>query len=101
LPGALSGLPLTPLVPGYAGLAAAQHAAGARHAAEFLLPSGGGLRVLDGLCVPHGPRGHRRVDGALLDDVARGAGPAAELARLLAVVHRRDPRALRRIVLYQ
>ncbi|MBT2409430.1 hypothetical protein J7I94_02440 [Streptomyces sp. ISL-12] len=101
LPGALSGLPLSPLVPGYAGLAAAQHAAGARHAAEILLPSGGGLRVLDGLAVPSGPRGHRRVDGALLDRVARGAGPAAELARLLAVAHRRDPLALRRIVLYQ
>ncbi|MEU4659086.1 hypothetical protein AB0G32_35005 [Streptomyces sp. NPDC023723] len=101
LPGALSGLPSSPLVPGYAELAAAQHAAGARHAAEILLPSGGGLRVLDGLEVPSGPRGRRRVDGALLDQVAGGAGPAAELARLLAAVHRRDPRALRRVVLYQ
>ncbi|GGT07718.1 hypothetical protein GCM10010240_46470 [Streptomyces griseoviridis] len=101
LPGALSGLPLTPFVAGYAELTAAQAAAGARHAAEILLPAGGGLRVLDGLAVPSGPRGHRRVDAALLDEAAPGDGPAARLARLLAAVHRRDAQALRRIVLYQ
>ncbi|WP_320776930.1 hypothetical protein [Streptomyces sp. CRN 30] len=101
LPGALSGLPLSPFVAGYAELVAAQRAAGARHAGEILLPSEGGLRVLDGLRVPSGPRGTRRVDGPLLDALAGGAGPAAALARRLAEAHRRDGQALRRIVLYQ
>ncbi|WP_031486845.1 LigA protein [Streptomyces bicolor] len=103
LPRALSGLPLSPLVPGYAELATAQHAAGLRHLGAALLPpGGGGLRVLDGLYVPSGPRGRRRVDGALLDDLAARAGnPTASLAGLLAGLQRRDPQAPRRVVLYQ
>ncbi|WP_328874554.1 hypothetical protein OHT76_33340 [Streptomyces sp. NBC_00287] len=96
LPQALSGLPLAPLVPGYAELAAAQHAAGLRHLGEALAPDGG-LRVLDGLYVPAG-RGRRRVDGHLLDELARSG---ASVARLLAALHRRDPQAPRRVVLYQ
>ncbi|MGW6903491.1 hypothetical protein [Streptomyces sp. NPDC054940] len=102
LPRALSGLPLSPLVPGYAELATAQHAAGLRHLGAALLPpGGGGLRVLDGLYVPSGPRGRQRVDGALLDAFACAATPTASLAGLLAALHRRDPQAPRRIVLYQ
>ncbi len=102
LPRALSGLPLSPLVPGYGALAAAQHAAGSRHLGEVLLPpGGGGLQVLDGLYVPSGPRSRRRVDGPFLDDLARAATPAAPLAALLAGLHRRDPQAPRRVVLYQ
>lgn len=102
LPRALSGLPLSPLVPGYAELVTAQHAAGLRHVGAALLPpGGGGLRVLDGLYIPSGPRGRRRVDGALLDDLARAATPTAPLAGLLAALHRRDPQAPRRVVLYQ
>ncbi|KUM76022.1 hypothetical protein [Streptomyces curacoi] len=102
LPRALSGLPLSPLVTGYRELAAAQHAAGLRHLGEALLPPGGsGLRVLDGLFVPSGPRGRRRVDGALLDGLARAATPTASLVGLLAELHRRDPQAPRRVVLYQ
>lgn len=102
LPRALSGLPLSPLVPGYAELATAQHAAGLRHLGEALLPpGGGGLRVLDGLYVPSGPRGRRRVDGTLLDDLARAATPTASVAGRLAELHRRDPQAPRRVVLYQ
>ena len=102
LPRALSGLPLSPLVPGYAELTTAQHAAGLRHLGEALLPpGGGGLRVLDGLYVPSGPRGRRRVDGTLLDDLARAATPTASVAALLAELHRRDPQAPRRAVLYQ
>ncbi|MEU6534494.1 hypothetical protein [Streptomyces sp. NPDC047000] len=97
LPGALSGLPSSPLAPGYAGLVAAQRAAGLRHAGEALAP-GGGLRVLDGLYVPSGPRARRRVDAALLDGLAR-AGNA--VAGFLAGLHRRDPQAPRRVVLYQ
>ncbi|AZQ38271.1 hypothetical protein EJ357_36440 [Streptomyces cyaneochromogenes] len=102
LPRALSGLPLSPLVPGYAELATAQHAAGLRHLGAALLPpGGGGLRVLDGLYVPSGPRGRQRVDGTLLDDLARAATPTAPLAGLLAALHRSDPQAPRRVVLYQ
>ncbi|MFI7409420.1 hypothetical protein ACIBU0_12215 [Streptomyces sp. NPDC049627] len=102
LPRALSGLPLSPLVPGYAELATAQHAAGLRHLGEALLPPGsGGLRVLDGLYIPSGPRGRRRVDGTLLDDLARAGTPTAPVAALLAELHRRDPQAPRRVVLYQ
>lgn len=102
LPRALSALPLSPLVPGYAELAAAQHAAGLRHLGEVLLPwGGGGLGVLDGLYVPSGTRGRLRVDAALLDGLARAATPTASLAGLLARLHRRDPQAPRRVVLYQ
>ncbi|MGI5379053.1 hypothetical protein ACQEV2_33345 [Streptomyces sp. CA-251387] len=102
LPRALSGLPLSPLVPGYAELVTAQHAAGLRHLGEAMLPpGGGGLRLLDGLYVPSGPRGRRRVDGTLLDDLARAATPTASVAALLAELHRRDPQAPRRVVLYQ
>ncbi|MFJ9862734.1 hypothetical protein [Streptomyces sp. NPDC101165] len=101
LPRALSGLPLSPLVPGYGSLAAAQHAAGLRHLGEVLHASPGGLRVLDGLFVPSGPWGRRRVDGLYLDGLAHGSGPGAPLAPRLAELHRRDPQALRRVVLYQ
>ncbi|MGW2703262.1 hypothetical protein [Streptomyces sp. NPDC001340] len=101
LPRALSGLPLSPLVPGYGSLAAAQHAAGLRHLGEVLGASPAGLRVLDGLFVPSGPWGRRRVDALYLDDLAHGPGPGAPLARRLAELHRRDPQALRRVVLYQ
>ncbi|WP_346180431.1 hypothetical protein [Streptomyces osmaniensis] len=102
LPRALSGLPLSPLVPGYAGLIAAQHAAGLRHLGAALLPpGGGGLRVLDGLYIPAGARGRQRVDGALLDGLSRAASPTASLTGLLAELHRGDPQAPRRVVLYQ
>ncbi|MFF5016332.1 hypothetical protein [Streptomyces sp. NPDC001165] len=101
LPRALSGLPLSPLVPGYGSLAAAQQAAGLRHLGEVLGASPAGLRVLDGLFVPSGPWGRRRVDGLYLDGLAHGPGPGAPLARRLAELHRRDPQALRRVVLYQ
>ncbi|MFF4840169.1 hypothetical protein [Streptomyces collinus] len=101
LPRALSGLPLSPLVPGYGRLAADQHAAGLRHLGETLGAAPTGLRVLDGLYVPAGPRGRRRVDGPFLDQLAEGAGPAAPLAAKLAALHRRDPQAPRRVVLYQ
>ncbi|MGW4596010.1 hypothetical protein ACWEOA_11945 [Streptomyces sp. NPDC004457] len=102
LPRALSGLPLSPLVPGYGALAAAQHAAGLRHLGEALGAGTGGLRVLDGLFVPAGTHGRRRVDAPLLEGLARSAGPAvAPLAARLAELHRADPQAPRRIVLYQ
>ncbi|WP_333775357.1 hypothetical protein [Streptomyces sp. IBSBF 3136] len=101
LPRALSGLPLSPLVPGYGRLAADQHAAGLRHLGEVLGAAPTGLRVLDGLYVPAGPRGRRRVDGPFLDRLAEGAGPGAPLAAKLAALHRRDPPAPRRVVLYQ
>ncbi|MEU0331921.1 hypothetical protein [Streptomyces sp. NPDC006193] len=101
LPRALSGLPLSPLVPGYAALAAAQHAAGLRHVGELLHAGAGGLRVLDGLYVPAGARAPRRVDAPLLDALAVSAGPAAPVAARLAALHRADPAAPRRIVLYQ
>ncbi|MFI9804437.1 hypothetical protein ACIHEJ_08700 [Streptomyces sp. NPDC052301] len=102
LPRALSGLPLSPLVPGYGTLAAAQHAAGLRHLGEVLRAGPEGLRVLDGLYVSAGPRGRRRVDAALLDDLAASSGPAAApLAARLAALHRADPQAVRRVVLYQ
>ncbi|MFF7970966.1 hypothetical protein [Streptomyces sp. NPDC007905] len=101
LPRALSGLPLSPLVPGYGTLAGAQHTAGLRHLGEVLDASPVGLRVLDGLYVPAGPRGRRRVDGPFLDGLARGSGPGAPLAARLAELHRRDPQVLRRVVLYQ
>ncbi|MEV6838216.1 hypothetical protein AB0N17_27515 [Streptomyces sp. NPDC051133] len=102
LPRALSGLPLSPLVPGYGGLAAAQHAAGLRHLGEVLRAGPGALRVLDGLYIGAGPRGRRRVDAALLDDLAASSGPAtAPLAARLAALHRADPQAVRRVVLYQ
>lgn len=101
LPRALSGLPLSPLVSGYGTLAAAQHAAGLRHLGEVLGPSPVGLRVLDGLYVPAGPRARRRVDGPFLDSLAQGSGAAAALAARMAALHRGDPQALRRVVLYQ
>ncbi|MEU6588214.1 hypothetical protein ABZ923_03105 [Streptomyces sp. NPDC046881] len=102
LPRALSGLPLSPLVPGYGTLVAAQHAAGLRHLGEVLGAGPGGLRVLDGLYVPAGARGRRRVDAPLLEGLAGSSGPAlAPLAARLAELHRADPQAPRRIVLYQ
>nr|WP_260859651.1 hypothetical protein [Streptomyces cupreus] len=88
------------MVVGYGDLAAAQHAAGLRHIGEALAPAGG-LRVLDGLYVPSGPRGRRRVDAALLDDLARTASPSARVVELLAGLCRRDPQGPRRVVLYQ
>ncbi|MFJ2257076.1 hypothetical protein ACIOKD_01835 [Streptomyces sp. NPDC087844] len=100
LPQALSALPLSPLTPGYAHLLATQRAAGLRHIGELFGP-GAGLRVLDGLFVPVGARGQRRVDHALLTDLGRGAGPTATLANELAELHRQDPQTLRRVVLYQ
>ncbi|MGW2099379.1 hypothetical protein ACWCPX_16995 [Streptomyces olivaceoviridis] len=58
--------------------------------------------MLDGLFVPAGTRGRRRVDAPLPEGLARSAGPAvAPLAARLAELHRADPRAPRRIVLYQ
>ncbi|MCT9075510.1 hypothetical protein [Streptomyces fulvoviolaceus] len=101
LPRALSGLPLSPLVPGYGALVAAQHSAGLRHVGEALAPAGVGLAVLDGLYVPSGARGRRRVDEALLNDLSRAATPSGTVAGLLADACRRDPQAPRRIVLYQ
>ncbi|MFS8197419.1 hypothetical protein ACLVWQ_01905 [Streptomyces sp. CWNU-52B] len=101
LPRALSALPLAPLTPGYPRLVEAQRAAGLRHIGELLAPDGRRLRVLDGLFVPAGARGHRRVDAALLDTLRGGSGPAASLAGELAGLHRRDPQALRRVLLYQ
>ncbi|QTE01718.1 hypothetical protein [Streptomyces cyanogenus] len=102
LPRALSGLPLSPLVPGYGTLAAAQHAAGLRHLGEVLGAGPGGLRVLDGLYVPAGVRGRRRVDAPLLEGLAGSSDAAlAPLAARLAELHRADPQAPRRIVLYQ
>ncbi|MFD0308896.1 hypothetical protein [Streptomyces sp. NPDC127119] len=91
---------------------ATQRAAGLRHMGELFDPGPGtgtgtgpgaaaGLRVLDGVFVPLGPRGRRRVDHALLADLGRGAGPRATLANDLAELHRADPQALRRILLYQ
>ncbi|MDL2081882.1 hypothetical protein QNN03_36195 [Streptomyces sp. GXMU-J15] len=101
LPGALSGLPLSPLVVGYGELAAAQSGAGLRHLGEALAPAGD-LRVLDGLYVPSGPRSRRRVDADLLDDLARTtSSAAARVAELLAELYRRDPQGPRRAVLYQ
>ncbi|MFJ9249840.1 hypothetical protein [Streptomyces sp. NPDC101776] len=102
LPRALSGLPLSPLVASYGELVAAQHALGLRHLGEALLPPGtGGLSVLDGVYVPSGGRGRRRVDVAFLEDLARAPTPTAGLARLLAEEQRQDPQAVRRVVLYQ
>ncbi|WP_307535501.1 hypothetical protein [Streptomyces sp. V3I8] len=103
LPHALAALPLAPLVPGYPRLVAAQRAAGLRHLGELLAPAG--LRVLDGLFVPAGPRGRRRVDATVLSGLrtgpGRAAGPAGDLAAELAALHRRDPQALRGVLLYQ
>ncbi|MBL1084301.1 hypothetical protein JK359_20405 [Streptomyces actinomycinicus] len=102
LPRALSGLPLTPLMREYDTLAAAQRTAGLRHVGEVLRAGPGGLRVLDGLYVPTGPRGRRRVDAVLLEVLAESSGPAvAPLAAQLATLHRADPQAPRRVVLYQ
>ncbi|WP_225826370.1 hypothetical protein [Streptomyces naphthomycinicus] len=102
LPRALSGLPLSPLVPGYGALAAAQHAAGLRHLGEMLGTGAGGLRVLDGLYVPVGQRGRRRVDAPLLEGLVRSSDTVlVPLAERLAALHHADPQALRRVVLYQ
>ncbi|WP_406120737.1 hypothetical protein [Streptomyces sp. NBC_00989] len=102
LPRALSGLPLSPFVAAYGDLVAAQHGLGLRHLGEVLLPPGvGGLGVLDGVYVPSGGRGRRRVDVPFLEDLARAPAPAAGLAGLLAEAQRRDPQAVRRVVLYQ
>lgn len=102
LPRALSGLPLSPLVASYGELVAVQHGLGLRHLGEALLPPGvGGLGVLDGVYVPSGGRGRRRVDVPFLEDLARAPTPTATLAGLLAEVQRRDPQAVRRVVLYQ
>ncbi|WP_314410788.1 hypothetical protein [Streptomyces sp. DSM 40484] len=100
LPQALSALPLSPLTPGYAHLQATQRAAGLRHIGELFGP-GQGLRVLDGVFVPLGVRGRRRVDHALLADLGRGTTPTATLANALAELHRHDPQTLRRVLLYQ
>ncbi|MEV0481118.1 hypothetical protein AB0I69_11000 [Streptomyces sp. NPDC050508] len=102
LPRALSGLPLSPLVASYGKLLAAQHGLGLRHLGEVLMPPGaGGLGVLDGVYVPSGARGRRRVDLPFLEDLARAPTPTAALAGLLAEVHRSDPQAVRRVLLYQ
>ncbi|MEU3894637.1 hypothetical protein [Streptomyces sp. NPDC045251] len=101
LPRALSGLPLSPAVPRYDELAAAQRSAKLRHIGEAFVAPGDGLWVLDGLYVPSGPRARRRVDARFLEELAHSGAPTAALAGLLVAVHRLGPSAVRRVVLYQ
>ncbi|MFV8132084.1 hypothetical protein [Streptomyces syringium] len=114
LPQALPDMPLSPLVPGWAELRAAERAAGFRHAADALLPPGstGGtpgayFQILDGLRVPGRGGRRRHVDRALLAearDAALRAGAPEPVRSLFArydaalVEH---PMGLRRVVLYQ
>lgn len=98
---ALSGLPLSPLVPGYGELAALQHAVGLRHLGEALVGPGRPLRVLDGLFVPRAPRGWQRLDGAALARLRSAGGDTAELLGRLETLYGEDGRTLRRVVLYQ
>ncbi|GGR30412.1 hypothetical protein [Streptomyces netropsis] len=111
LPQALPGMPLSPLVPGWAELRAAERAAGFRHAADALLPPGGTpggyFLVLDGLRVPGRGGRRRHVDRALLAEVrdARLRAGAPEPVRSLFARYdaalAEHPMALRRVVLYQ
>ncbi len=101
LPRALGALPLSPLVGCYQELVAQQRALGLRHIGEALVPSGGRLRVLDGVYVSRAPRGWNRVDGVALRQAAANNPAAGELLRRLADLHDRDPMALRRVLLYQ
>ncbi|MEV5482594.1 MULTISPECIES: hypothetical protein [Streptomyces] len=101
LPGALSGLPLSPLVPRYQELVAHQRTLGLRHIGEVLLARGGCLRVLDGVYVRRAPRGWRRVDSAELRQLEAGQPGAEVLLRRLAELHDRNLMALRQVLLYQ
>ncbi|ONK14436.1 hypothetical protein STBA_52210 [Streptomyces sp. MP131-18] len=120
-------LPLFPAVPRYGELCRHLADGGFRHAADTLLPPGGGsayrpkglagddtagpgLRVLDGLWLPP-ERGHdlRRADAAECRRAAERweasgdprAGAARHVLDRLAEAADDDPMALRRLVLYQ
>ncbi|PWK74936.1 hypothetical protein BCL76_101671 [Streptomyces sp. CG 926] len=103
LPRALSGLPLSPLVGGYGELLAAQQTIGLRHLGELLIPSGGRLRVLDGIFAVTGPGRRRHVGAEVLRSLRRDRPEpaAAWLLERLAAIQDADPAALRRILLYQ
>ncbi|MFF2926311.1 hypothetical protein ACFVTP_28560 [Streptomyces celluloflavus] len=101
LPGALSGLPLSPLVPRYQELVAHQRALGLRHIGEVLIARGGCLRVLDGVFVRRAARGWQRVDSEELRRLQAGQADAEALLRRLAELHDRNPMALRQALLYQ
>ncbi|MDX3373160.1 hypothetical protein PV390_01970 [Streptomyces sp. ME02-6991-2A] len=99
---ALRGLPLAPLVPGYARLVAQQRALGLRHIGDALVERGRVLRVLDGVFEEGGARRWRHigVDRLRQAGAARGGAYGPLLAQLEAV-QLQDPAALRRILLYQ
>ncbi|MFF4446159.1 hypothetical protein [Streptomyces sp. NPDC001502] len=103
LPRALSGLPLSPLVGGYGELLSAQQSLGLRHLGELLVPSGGRLRVLDGIFAVTGPGRRRHVGAGVLRSLRRERPEpgAARLLERLASIQEADPAALRRILLYQ
>ncbi|MEU2515681.1 hypothetical protein [Streptomyces syringium] len=111
LPQALPDMPLSPLVPGWAELRAAERAAGFRHAADALLPPGGTpgahFQILDGLRVPGRGGRRRHVDRALLAEVRDAALRAGAPEPVRALFARYDavlaehPMGLRRVVLYQ
>ncbi|MFZ4264747.1 tetratricopeptide repeat protein [Streptomyces arboris] len=99
---ALRGLPLAPLVPGYARLVTQQRALGLRHIGDALVERGRVLRVLDGVFEEGGARRWRHIGADRLRQAgaARGGAYGPLLAQLEAV-QLQDPAALRRILLYQ
>ncbi|WP_096212305.1 hypothetical protein [Streptomyces sp. 2323.1] len=101
LPAALSGLPLSPLVPRYQELVVHQRTLGLRHFGEVLIPHGGSLRVLDGVYVRRAARSWRRVDTEELRRLQADRAGAEVLLRRLAELHGRNPMALRQVLLYQ
>ncbi|WKD31907.1 hypothetical protein [Streptomyces xanthophaeus] len=103
LPRALSGLPLSPLVGAYGELLAAQQTIGSSHLGELLVPSGGRLRVLDGVFTVTGTGRRRHVGAGVLRSLGRDRPEpgAARLLERLAAIQEADPAALRRILLYQ
>lgn len=101
LPGALSALPLSPLVDGYQELVARQRALGLSHIGQALAPAGARLRVLDGVFVSRAPRGWKHVNSAQLRKSAAENPVTEALVQRVAELCDQDPTALRRVLLYQ
>ncbi|KWT60929.1 hypothetical protein ADL21_16530 [Streptomyces albus subsp. albus] len=101
LSGAVSGLPLSPLVPRYGQLVGLQRALGLRHLGEVFTPDGAHLSVLDGVFVSRRHRARQRVGRQELQGASVRRPDAAPLLHALQDVHARHPAALRRVLLYQ
>ncbi|WP_030665084.1 carboxypeptidase-like regulatory domain-containing protein [Streptomyces rimosus] len=101
LSGAVSDLPLSPLIPHYGQLLSLQRTLGLRHLGEALTSDDAHLHILDGVFVSRRHRARERVGHQELQRISVLRPNAARLLRALQDVHARHPAALRRVLLYQ